>query len=66
MHVAKAISSIFYTTYTVGHMRMSHRKFHQYQGGNVSVITSMGSFLFSASQFVSYLLLLFGTLDVLS
>ena len=36
------------------------------KGGNVSVINSMGSLLFLASQFVSYLLQLFGTLDVLS
>ena len=35
------------------------------KGKEVSVINSMGSFLFLASQFVSYLLQLFGTLDIL-
>ena len=40
-------------------MRMSHNNTHQNQGENVSVIDSMGSFLFLASQFVSYLLQLF-------
>ena len=40
-------------------MRMSHNNIHQNQGENISVIDSMGSFLFSASQFVSYLLQLF-------
>ena len=36
------------------------------KGKDVSVIYSMGSFLFSASQFISYLLQLFGTLGILS
>ena len=51
---------------SVGQMQMSHNNIHQNQGENVSVIDSMGSFLFLASQFVSYLLQLFGTLAVLS